>query len=121
MDLAITMTLVGAIATALTAVLVTDDGPWAVLALLPFAAAYSSYLGAVAAARSYNVAIETVTDLSRFALYRALYVPTPMTGSDEIETAAALMALLGGSSVPDMQFLGTPDRDPTAPSLGESS
>lgn len=122
MDLAITMTLVGAIATAITAVLVSDDGPWAVLALMPFATAYSSYLGAVAAARSYNVAVETVTDLSRFALYRALHVPTPTTGSEEIETATALMALLRGSSVPEMQFLRTPDRDePSAAALDESS
>jgi hypothetical protein len=111
MDLAITMTLVAAIATGVTALLVSDDGPWAILAFIPFAGAYASYLGAVAAARSYNVAIETVTDLSRFALYRALHVPLPMTGSEEQVTAGALMALLGGTPMPKMEFVHPPEKD----------
>ena len=81
MDLAITMCLVGAIATGSSAVLLADDGWWSLLAFGPFGVAYGSYLGAVAAARSYNVAIETVTDLSRFALYDALRVPKPTTGN----------------------------------------
>ena len=104
MDMAITMTLIWAIATGVTGVLVSDDGPWVAVAFIPFAAAYVSYLGAVAAARSYNVAIETVTDLSRFALYGALHVPLPATGSEEHEMATSLMKLLRGARVPTMQF-----------------
>lgn len=105
MDLAIAMCLVGALATMTSAVLLSDDGPWCLLSLLPFAVSYASYLGAVAAARSYNVAVETVTDLSRFALYDALRVAQPKTGEEEQETAEALMALLRGARKPKMQWV----------------
>jgi hypothetical protein len=39
-------------------------------------------LGTVAA-RSHNVAVETATDLSRFALYDALHEGQPRTGDEE--------------------------------------
>lgn len=104
MDLAITMCLVSAVATAISAVLLSDDGPWCLLSLLTFGVSYASYLGAVAAAGSYNVAIETVTDLSRFALYDALHLAQPEAGKDEKETAEALMALLRGTPQPAMQL-----------------
>ena len=87
MDLAITMYLVGAIATGFSAVLLADNGWWSLFAFVPFGVAYGSYLGAVAAARSYNVAVETVTDLSRFALYDALRVAKPTTGMEERQMA----------------------------------
>ncbi|WP_155918594.1 hypothetical protein [Marmoricola sp. URHB0036] len=104
MDLAITMCLVGALATAITAVLFSDDGLWCLFALVPFALAYASYLGVVASAASYNVAIETVTDLSRFALYDALHVTPPTTGGEEFDTARELMALLKGERSPGITF-----------------
>ena len=81
MDLAISMCLSAALATGASAVLFIDDGWWSLFAFVPFGLAYVFYLGAVAAARSYSVAIETLTDLSRFALYDALRVPQPGTGS----------------------------------------
>ena len=104
MDLAITMCLVGALATAITAVLLSDDGLWSLFALLPFALAFASYVGVVVSAVSYNVAIETVTDLSRFALYEALHVTPPTTGREEIDTASELMAQLKGERSPGIKF-----------------
>ena len=79
MDLAKAMCLVSSVATAISAVLLSDDGAWCLVSLAPAGVSYASYLGAVASARSYNVAIETVTDLSRFALYDALRVAQPIT------------------------------------------
>lgn len=120
MDLAISQTLTCALATAMTAVLLSDDGTWSLLTFVPFLGAYVSYLGAVAAARSYNVAIETVTDLSRFALYRALHVPLPKSAREEIETAGTLMQLLNGSEQPNLRFAeseitATPGPSPVLP------
>jgi hypothetical protein len=59
----------------------------------------------VAAARSYNVAIETVSDLSRFALYDALRVAQPTTGREERQTAKDLTELLRGSPWPAMKLV----------------
>lgn len=104
MDLSLTMCLVTSLATVLTALLLLDDGWWCLISFAPFAAAYTSYLGAVAAAHSYCVAIETVTDLSRFSLYEALHVELPASGKQEEETASALMALLRGRRQPGLLY-----------------
>jgi hypothetical protein len=104
MDIAITMCLVSTLATGAAAVLLADDGPWSLVSFLPFSLAYLSYVGAVAAARSYNVAVETVTDLSRFALYEALRVAPPKNGKEERSTAEALVAMIKGAWQPEMQF-----------------
>lgn len=112
MDLAITMCLVSALATGMSAVLLVDDGWWSLLSFVPFGIAYASYVGAVAAARSYNVAIETVSDLSRFALYDALRIAQPATGEEERQMARELMKLLQGTPWPAMR-LKHPDPPPT--------
>lgn len=104
MDLAIALCLVAALASAITAVVLADDGLWCLLSLLPFALAYTAYRGAIAAAQSYCVAIETVTDLSRFELYDALAVERPKSGKDEVSKARGLMALLSGRPQPAMRF-----------------
>jgi hypothetical protein len=116
MDLAITMGLVWALATSATAVLLSDDGPWCLFSLVPFALSYASYLGAVHAARAYNVAVETVTDLSRFELYDALHVPHPTTGQDEQDLAKALMNLLRGVPQPSLLFVVPQTPAPTTTS-----
>jgi hypothetical protein len=116
MDLAITMCLVGALATGVSAVLLTDDGWWTLFAFVPFGVAYGSYLGAVAAARSYNVAIETVTDLSRFALYDALHVAQPTTGMEERQMAKDLMEFLRGTPWPEMKLVH-PEPPPTTATI----
>lgn len=105
MDLAITMCLVSALATAASAVILADDGWWSLIAFVPFGFGYWSYMGAVAAAHSYNAAIETVSDLSRFALYDSLHVAQPKTGEEELQTAENLMKLLRGTPQPAMNFV----------------
>lgn len=113
MDLAITVCLMSALGTGVSAVLLTDDGWWSLFAFVPFGVAYGSYLGAVAAARSYNVAIETVTDLSRFALYDALRLAQPTTGMEERQLAKELVGLLRGTPWPAMKLVH-PEPPPTA-------
>lgn len=49
--------------------------------------------------------MQTVTDLSRFALYDALHVVQPTTGEAEVQTAEDLMALLRGTPQPKMRLV----------------
>jgi hypothetical protein len=121
MDLAITMCLVGALATGISAVLLSDDGWWSLFSFVPFIVAYASYLGAVASARSYNVAMATVTDLSRFALYDALHVAQPMTGEAEVQTAQDLMALLRGAPRPRMKLVDHEQSETNSAPMGLGS
>jgi len=99
MDLSISLCAIAALGCVLTALLLVDDGPWALVAFAPLAVAYVAYLGAVASARSYCVAIETVNDLSRFRLYEALHLPLPDTLADERTLAASMIAMLTGEQV----------------------
>lgn len=98
-DLAIRVTLLGLLATAITVVLLANDGPWAGLAFVPFAASYLAYLGAVSAVGSYSAALATVLDLNRFRLYDSLRLPLPNNSVEEPERGEQLCALIEGEDV----------------------
>jgi hypothetical protein len=100
----------------------SDDGWWSLFSFVPFSVAYASYLGAVAPARSYNVAVETATDLSRFSQYDALLVAPPRTGEEEHRMARDLMALLRGTPQPEMKFAHPQDPRVTGtPGIGKTT
>ena len=52
-------------------------GFWLALALVPYVAIVLSYRGAVSAAQSYGIALSTIIDLNRHALYAELHLPRP--------------------------------------------
>lgn len=82
LDLAIRMTFISLVAT-VTAILFLWHGLWVLAAIIPYALAYFSYLGSVAAARNYGSAIDTLINLDRFMLYEALRLPPPATTEEE--------------------------------------
>ncbi len=82
LDLAIRMTFISLVAT-VTAILFLWHGLWVLIATIPYALAYFSYLGSVAAGRNYGSAIDTMINLDRFMLYEELRLPPPATTEEE--------------------------------------
>jgi hypothetical protein len=75
---------------AIAAVLVTlamtwRDGPWMLLALVPYAVAFLAYRGSVAIAHEYGTSMAVMVDLSRFALYERMRLKFPETTEQERE------------------------------------
>ena len=85
LDLAVRMTGVGLLCAVITAAAMWPHGPWLLLALVPYGAAWVSYRGALAAAHAYGQACEAWLYLNRFALYERLHLDLPPTTHDERE------------------------------------
>jgi hypothetical protein len=94
LDLAVRMTVVSIIATALTAIFMARHGLWLLVALLPYASCYLSYRGAVVAASDYGRALGVVLTLNRFALYDRLQLERPPSTEAERERNEDLMHFL---------------------------
>jgi hypothetical protein len=103
---------VSLVATVVTVPAVLTDGPWLLIALIPYTLAYLAYRAALSAADEYMAAVSTVIDLNRFALYERLGLPRPRDTTEERETNQALMALLEY----DEEAVLTYARDSTTPS-----
>ena len=86
--------ITSAIACLVTLVFLWHTGPWLLIALLPYGAAYASYRGSVVAAQSYGVTMSAVIALNRFSLYEQLHIPLPATTSRERMMNKELMDLL---------------------------
>jgi hypothetical protein len=117
LDLAVRMCLVSAIATAVSVGALATDGLWLLAALLPYAAAYVSYLGAVAAAHEYGTALCVLVDLDRFALYERLRLPQPSDLVAERMAGRLTSQMLAGSPVDhqqaaSMRYVQAPARRP---------
>lgn len=97
MDLAVRMTAVGILCSALTCGLLWPHGSWLTLALVPLTAAWLSYRGALSAADSYGQALVAWLDLNRFRLYERLGLPRPKDSDDERVQAKHLRVMLAGS------------------------
>lgn len=94
LDLAIRMSFTSLIACIAGLCLLWRSGLWLLICLIPYAVGYLSYRGAVVLARQYGTAVNTVVDLSRFALYDGLKVPLPVNTAEERKSNKRLMELL---------------------------
>ncbi|OZM81720.1 hypothetical protein [Pseudonocardia sp. MH-G8] len=94
LDLAVRMTVVSLLATALTVVFLARHGSWLLVALVPYAAAYLAYRGSVVAAAEYGRALSVLITLNRFALYERLRLQMPATTDAERAQNADLMHFL---------------------------
>jgi len=94
LELAIRTTFVALLATLVTIAVMWRHGSWLLLALIPYAAAFLTYRGAVAIAHEYGTSLAVLTDLSRFDLYERLHLSHPKDTVDERNTNAILMAVL---------------------------
>jgi hypothetical protein len=82
LDLAVRMTSVSIVATLFTFGLLWSDGPWVLLTLVPYTAAWASYRGAIVSAEGYGRALGAWVDLNRFRLYEQLHTG-PVTSADQ--------------------------------------
>lgn len=94
LDLSVRMAATSIFATFIAIAFLWRDGPWLLIALVPYGIAYLSYRGAVVVAHAYGSALSTMIDLDRFALYDYLRLPRPKTTKAERRTNAKLMDLL---------------------------
>jgi hypothetical protein len=94
LDLSVRMTATSIFATLIAIAFLWRDGPWLLIALVPYGIAYLSYRGAVVVAHAYGSALSTMIDLDRFALYDYLRLPRPRTTKAERRTNVKLMNLL---------------------------
>lgn len=108
MDLAVRLAVLSAFATALTVAVMVRSGLWLLLALLPYAATYVFYRGAVGRAQGYGTAIAILVDLNRFALYdRLRLVPPPDTGAER-DMNASLARLIRDHEPQDLPLAQPP-------------
>lgn len=81
-------------ATALTVLFMWRNGPWLLLALVPYALAFASYRGAVVVAHEYGTAVAVLIDLNRFALYERMHLPSSGDLEEEKEHNRNLVNVL---------------------------
>jgi hypothetical protein len=95
LDLAVRISAVAILATALSVLFLWDDGLWLVLALAPYLVGYISYRGAIVAAHGYGTALATLVALNLTTLYDRLRVARPAdTATERTANQAALQDLL---------------------------
>jgi hypothetical protein len=99
MDLSVRVSLMSALACAVSALFLWDNGAWLLLALVPYAATYLSYRGAVITAAHYGTAICALIALNRSQLYERLRVPQPATLASEVALNKSLEGLFTGAGV----------------------
>jgi hypothetical protein len=95
MDMTISLSAAGLVATLVTVGMLIFDRGWLLLALLPYTIAYLAYRGAVAAAEEYGSALSVLVGLSRFELYERLHLAAPETLVQEQQRNKDLAYLLG--------------------------
>jgi hypothetical protein len=83
LDLAVRTVIVAFAATGLSVVFLARHGLWLLVALVPYAAAYLAYRGAVVIAGEYGRALGVLVTLNRFELYDRLRLPFPSDTAEE--------------------------------------
>lgn len=94
LDLAVRMCALSLLATVITFFSLATDGLWLLVALAPYAAAYTAYRGALVAAAIWGVVLAALIDVERFALYEQLHIALPENTRGERTANIALMSLL---------------------------
>jgi hypothetical protein len=113
LDLTVRLCSVSLLATVITVPAVLTDGLWLLLALIPYTLAYVAYRAAVSAADEFMVAVSTIIDLDRFALYRHLGLRRPRTTHQERRRNDKLMLLLKNDpDEPQVSLTYAPDEPP---------
>jgi hypothetical protein len=112
LDLAVRMTAVGLFCATVSAIALWPHGLWVLLAVLPYAAAWLSYRGALAAAHAYGQACEAWLYLNRFALYEQLHLELPATSGAEREMNEGLAEMLEGADDYNVRYANSSDESP---------
>lgn len=94
LDLAVRLCALSLVAAVVTFVALATDGLWLLIALAPYAAAYTAYRGAIVAATTWGRILAALIDVERFTLYQQLHMRLPDYTRDERTANVALMSLL---------------------------
>lgn len=96
LDLAVRLCASGIIATVATVVVMWPWDVWLLLALVPYAAAYVSYRGALIVAQHYGAALSALVDLNRFRMYEAMHLTLPADTAAERELNRLMAEVIAG-------------------------
>jgi hypothetical protein len=102
LDLAVRMAIVAFTATGLSVLFLARHGLWLLVALIPYAAGYLAYRGAVIIAGEYGRALGVLVTLNRFELYERLRLPPPSDTAQERRRNAVLMGFLRHDETSDV-------------------
>ena len=97
LDLAVRVAASGYLAAVVTFVVLWPTGWPVLLSLVPYAAGFLAYRGAVVAANGYGAALRAWVDLNRSRLYEQLGLPAPADADEERKQNLALEDLLLGN------------------------
>jgi hypothetical protein len=90
LDLTCRFTVSFALGGVIAFALMAPTGAWCLLAFLPTVVSWISYRAAVDAARSYGVVIQTVFDLYRLELLKAMHLALPPDAEQELKISVAV-------------------------------
>lgn len=90
LDLACRFTVSFAVSAVIVFALLVQYGAWCLLALLLGVISWVSYLAAIEAGSNYGAVIQSVFDLYRLELLRAMHLPMPHDAEDERKISAAV-------------------------------
>ncbi|QIZ97830.1 hypothetical protein [Leifsonia sp. PS1209] len=113
MDLAVRMTAVSLFCAMVSTIALWPHGLWLLLAVLPFAAAWISYRGALSAAHAYGQAFEAWLYLNRFKLYEQLHLPAPRNSYEERRLNEVLDMLVQGDDAYEARYRRPSNDKPT--------
>lgn len=94
LDLAVRLSFTALLACTLSVVFLWRDGLWLLVAMVPYGFAYLAYRGAIVTAHEYGMAMTTLVDLNRFALYERMRIPMPDDIEEETEINDRLMSMM---------------------------
>lgn len=120
LDVAVRMCFTAVLAAFISAALLCRDEWWFLIAIIPCFLAYIAYRGAVVSAREYGVAMTTLIDLNRFALYERLHLPKPSNIEEERKNNRRVMNLMEANSRHIFIRYGDPSASISGQSQGSS-
>lgn len=101
LDLAVRTVIVAFAATGISVLFLARHGLWLLVALVPYAAAYLAYRGAVVIAGEYGRALGVLVTLNRFELYDRLRLPFPSDTAEERARNGVVMRYLSHDEASD--------------------
>jgi len=114
LDLSVRMTVVSFLASAFAVLFLARHGLWLLIVLVPYAASYLSYRGAVVAAAEYGRALGVLVTLNRFALYQRLELNRPQDTAAERLQNADLTHFLRHGDTTGLSLSYRPQAEPPA-------
>ena len=115
MELAVRTAVLAMVAALITVAFMWRHQGWLLVALVPYAAAYASYRGAVTVAHGYGTAMAVLVELNRFDLYERLRLRQPETLEQEKGLNTVLMQALRLQEDVHFDYVSSQPQAPVCP------